>query len=78
MVDLRQHLKSHTALCLAAIFIVISTWIGLVIWGRVAGPTVDATGIVTVVEYVDGNIGKWTNETPNQSGPRGADIDDLR
>ena len=51
---------SSPALCLRhAIFIVMSTWIGLVIWGRVAGPTVDATDIVTVVEYVDGNIGKY-------------------
>ena len=34
-------------------FVVMGTLIGLVIWGSVAGPTVDATDIVTVVEYVD-------------------------
>ena len=58
LVDLKQHLKRHVALGLVAIFIVMSTWIGLVIWGSMAGPTVDATDIVTIVEYVDGSIGK--------------------
>ena len=58
LVRLTHVLKSHATLCLAAIVLVMSTWIGLVIWGRAAGPTVDATDTVTVVAYVDGNIGK--------------------
>lgn len=58
LVHLNHHLKSPVALGLVAICIVMSTWIGLVVWGRLAGPTVDATDIVTVVEYVDGNVGR--------------------
>jgi hypothetical protein len=56
--SLEPHLKSPVAVGLVAICIVMGTWIGLVVWGRLAGPTVDATDIVTVVEYVDGNVGR--------------------
>jgi hypothetical protein len=47
-VHLKHHLKSPVALGLVTICIVMGTWIGLVVWGRLAGPTVDATDIVTV------------------------------
>ncbi len=57
-IHLKQHLKTYGTLAAVAICIVMSTWIGLVIWGRLAGPTIDETGIVTVIGYVDGNIGR--------------------
>jgi hypothetical protein len=52
---LKQHLKTCVTLAAVAVLIVVSSWMGLLIWGRSAGPTVDETGIVTVVAYVDGN-----------------------
>jgi hypothetical protein len=58
LVHLKQHLKSYVTLAVIAICIVITSWIGLVIWGRLAGPTVDETATVTVIGYVDGNVGR--------------------
>jgi len=55
---LKQHLKTYVTLAVVAICIVVTSWIGLVLWGRLAGPTIDETGIVTVVAYVDGNVGR--------------------
>jgi hypothetical protein len=55
---LKQHLKTCVTLAAVAVLVVVSGWIGLLIWGRLAAPTVDETGIVTVVALVDGNRGK--------------------
>ena len=55
---MKQRLKTYLTLAVVAICIVASTWIGLVIWGRVAGPTVDETGIVTVIAHEHGSVGR--------------------
>lgn len=56
---MKQHLKTYGALAAVVICIVMSTWIGLVIWGRLAGPTLDETGIVTVVGHEHGSVGRF-------------------
>ena len=55
---MKQTSKTYVTLAAVAILIVVSSWIGLVIWGRLAGPTVDETGIVTVIAHVHGNVGR--------------------
>jgi hypothetical protein len=62
--NLKQHLKTYVTLAAVAMLIVVSSWIGLLIWGRLAGPTVDETGIVTVVAHVGGNRGKQGGAFP--------------
>ena len=57
-IPLKQNLKTFVTLAAVAVLIVVSGWIGLLIWGRLAGPTVDERGIVTVVAHVHGNVGK--------------------
>ena len=47
-------------LAAVALFIATSSWIGLVMWGRLTGPTVDEAGIVTVIRHVDGEVGRHT------------------
>jgi hypothetical protein len=68
--NLKQHLKTYLTLAAVAMLIVVSSWIGLLIWGRLAGPTVDETGIVTVVAYVGGNRGNTGGISAISFGPR--------
>ena len=55
---LKQHLKTFVTLAVVAICIVASTWLGFVIWDRLAGPTVDEAGIVTVIAHEHGSVGR--------------------
>jgi hypothetical protein len=58
VIHLKQHHKIYVTLAGVAICIVMSTWIGLMIWGKLAGPTVDATGIVTIIAHEHGSVGR--------------------
>jgi len=58
---LKQHLKTYGTLAAVVTLLVMSTWIGLVIWGRLAGPTVDETSIVTVIAHEHGSVGRFSS-----------------
>ena len=55
---MKQRLQTFGILGAVAIFIALSSWIGLVIWGRLAGPTVDETAVVTVTAHEHGTGGR--------------------
>jgi hypothetical protein len=55
---LKEHLKTFGPLTLVAIYFVMRTVIGPMVWGRLAGPAVDETGVVTVIAHVGGAVGE--------------------
>jgi hypothetical protein len=52
-----QYLKDHLPLVGVLVVVIVTSWIGLIIWGRLAGPVTEEAGAVIVLEHVDGYVG---------------------
>ena len=53
-----QYLKDHLPLVGVLAVVIVTSWMGLIIWGRLAGPVTEEAGAVIVLKHVDGYVGR--------------------